>query len=194
MVTRDNSSSSFGSNDYWFGRFATLLILACALTASVQARTGDQSGTIRGRVSAETVDKREPLVGAVVTLSGEVLRGKSIQTVSVDDGSYSFTGLVSGTYTVTVEFQGFAKFEERVMVAIDSTVDLNIRLKPAGIKETVDVAPDQDEVAKNESTVPSQVTSQTLRNAPLVNDKFQDALPLLPGVVRAPDGTIAYGC
>ncbi|KAF0223279.1 MAG: hypothetical protein FD167_4967, partial [bacterium] len=34
------------------------------------------------------------------------------------------------------------------------------------------------------------VKQKELKNAPLVNERFQDALPLLPGVVRGPDGLL----
>src|SRR4029078_6252026 len=40
---------------------------------------------------------------------------------------------------------------------------------------------------KTESTTPSVITQEALRDAPLIDQKFQDALPLLPGFVRGPD-------
>src|SRR5690606_33189293 len=39
-------------------------------------------------------------------------------------------------------------------------------------------------------TLPAELREELLRTAPLVNEKFQDALPLLPGVVRGPDGLL----
>jgi len=55
---------------------------------------------------------------------------------------------------------------------------------------TVTVTDDQTDPSKTESTVPGIITTATLRDAPLIDQKFQDALPLLPGVVRGPDGTL----
>ena len=34
------------------------------------------------------------------------------------------------------------------------------------------------------------ITQAALRDAPLIDQKFQDALPLLPGVLRGPDGNL----
>jgi len=63
-------------------------------------------------------------------------------------------------------------------------------LQPNPLSEEVTVTEGATEVAKNESSTPGVVTGATLRDAPLVDQKFQDALPLLPGVVRGPDGTL----
>ncbi|MCA1573190.1 MAG: TonB-dependent receptor [Acidobacteria bacterium] len=56
--------------------------------------------------------------------------------------------------------------------------------------ETVTVTEDKTDAGKTESTTAGVITSTTLRDAPLIDQKFQDALPLLPGVVRGPDGTL----
>src|SRR5258708_13954757 len=37
------------------------------------------------------------------------------------------------------------------------------------------------------------VTSETMKKAPIATARFQDALPLIPGVVRGPDGQINVG-
>jgi hypothetical protein len=149
-----------------------------------------QSARIKGKVVGVTADKREPLSGVVVSLSGQLLQGRTLQTTSDEEGNYVFDGLVAGDYTVTVELQGFEKYEHKVMVSIEASVDLNILLNTVGVRETVEVLAEDRETRKTESSLPSQITTQTLRNAPLAREKFQDALPLLPGVVRGPDGML----
>lgn len=156
---------------------------------SVDAAT-PQSGRIKGKVVAVTADKREALSGVVVSLSGQLLQGRTQQVVSDENGEYAFNALVAGDYTVTVELQGFAKYEQKVMVPIEASVDLNIMLTPVELRETVEVLAEDRETRKTESSLPSQINTQTLRNAPLAREKFQDALPLLPGVVRGPDGML----
>lgn len=167
----------------------TSLLAACANT-HLMAAAVPQSGRIKGKVVAVTVDKREALPGVVVSLSGQLLQGRTLQVVSDEAGEYAFNGLVAGDYTVTVELQGFAKYEQKVMVPIEASVDLNIMLTPLDIRDTVEVLSEDRETRKTESNLPSQINTQTLRNAPLAREKFQDALPLLPGVVRGPDGML----
>ena len=167
-----------------------LLFIAAGRATDTQAAITMQSGSIKGKVVANTPDRRKLLPGVVVQLSGGALADKTLQAVSDEEGVYYFTGLVAGDYLVTVELQGFQKYEQKVSVQIEATLELNVLLQPVAVSETVTVVEDATEASKTESSTPGVVTSATLRDAPLVDQKFQDALPLLPGVVRGPDGTI----
>ena len=151
------------------------------------AATVIQSGRIKGKVVAVTADKRAPLSGVLVSLSGGILQSRTLQTTSDEEGNYVFNGLVAGDYLVSVELQGFEKYERKVMVPIEASVDLNILLTPLAPRETVNITAEERETRQTESSLPAQINTQTLRNAPLAREKFQDALPLLPGVVRGPD-------
>ncbi|MGH9913918.1 MAG: TonB-dependent receptor plug domain-containing protein, partial [Pyrinomonadaceae bacterium] len=94
------------------------------------------------------------------------------------------------TYTVAVDLSGFERNTKQITVLIGVTADLNIDLTPHGVSEQVDVISGDIENNKTDSTVTGQITTSVLRNAPLINERFQDALPLLPGVVRGPDGLL----
>ena len=170
-----------------------LVICAVTLFLSVShafAYTAQNAG-IKGQVVADITDNRKPLPGVVVILSGQRLTlDKRLQTVSDNEGRYNFTGLVAGDYFLSVELQGFKKYEQKVALQIDATLELNILLQPIALSETVTVREDKTEAGKTESTTPGVITSATLRDAPLIDQKFQDALPLLPGVVRGPDGNL----
>lgn len=175
------------------GRWVVCIVGAFVMTfiaGGVARSRVVQGGLIKGRVVAEMPDQRRLLDGVVVRLSGGPQADKSIQTVSDGEGNYSFAGLVAGDYVVSVELQGFQKYAQKVGVQIEATVELNIILKPIPVGESVTVSADPTEVGKTESSAPGVVTGTTLRDAPLVDQKFQDALPLLPGVVRGPDGNL----
>src|SRR5687767_2201990 len=169
-----------------------ILVAALLLASGVdsQATISPQSGRIKGKIVAVTADKREPIPGVVISLTSVVLSTRELQVTSDEQGDYIFDGLVAGDYVVTVQLRGFEKYERKVMVPIEASVDLNILLVPLAVSETVDVMIEDRETRQTESNLPGQVTTQTLRNAPLAREKFQDALPLLPGVVRGPDGML----
>jgi hypothetical protein len=149
-----------------------------------------QGGSIKGKVVADIPDQRRVLPGAVVNLSSERLRDKKLQTVTDSEGEYVFNGLLAGDYVVSVEVSGFKKYEEKISLQIEATVERNLLLQPVPLSESVTVIDDLTDVNKTESTTPSVITTQNLRDAPLIDQKFQDALPLLPGVVRGPDGNL----
>jgi len=149
-----------------------------------------QGGRITGKVVADIPDQRKALPGVIVTLSGERLGDKRLQSVSDMEGQYDFPGLIAGEYILTVEFSGFRKYEKKLSVQIDATVEQDILLQPVPLNETVTIKEDPTDGIKTESTTPSVITEQALRDAPLIDSRFQDALPLLSGVVRGPDGTL----
>ena len=149
-----------------------------------------QHGSIKGKVVADIPDQRKALPGVVVTLSGERLGDKRLQSVTDSEGQFDFNDLVAGDYTVAVEFAGFKKYEQKLSVQIEATVEHNILLQPVPLTESVTVKDDPTDASKTESTTPAVITTQALRDAPLIDQKFQDALPLLPGVLRGPDGNL----
>ena len=174
--------------------FAAILVVFSPSSKSLNAATrilpGSQTGGIRGKVVADIPDQRKALPGVVVTLSGGALSQKSLQSISDEEGVYNFAGLTAGDYFISVELQGFKKHEEKVSVQIEAVVELNILLQPLALKESVTITGEPADAAKTDSITPGVITTATLRDAPLIDQKFQDALPLLPGVVRGPDGNL----
>ena len=167
-----------------------LVTIILASSSSLVSGKMPQTGSIRGKVVADIPDQRKPLSGVTVTLSSERLGDKKIQTTSDREGQYDFSDLVAGDYIVTVEFSGFKKYEKKLSVQIEATVEQDILLQPVPITENVTIKDDRVPDDKTESTTPSVITQEALRDAPLIDQKFQDALPLLPGVVRGPDGNL----
>jgi hypothetical protein len=192
----DFRSKDFVMRIVCHGVFVVLLIVAPFLNYSHAASPEQQAGgagSIKGKVIADIPDQRKPLAGIVVHLKGDAVANKLFQPISdVSDasGQYGFTGLIAGEYVLSVEFQGFKKYEQKISVQIDATVEQNILLQAVPLSETVTVKEDPTDASKTESTAPGVITTTTLRDAPLIDQKFQDALPLLPGVLRGPDGTL----
>jgi hypothetical protein len=149
-----------------------------------------QTGSIRGKVVADIPDQRKPLSGVTVTLSSDFVGDKRIQTTTDLEGQYEFSSLVAGDYIVTVEFSGFKKYEKKLSVQIEATVEHDILLQPVPLTENVTITDNRIDPEKTESTTPATITQEAMRDAPLIDQKFQDALPLLPGVVRGPDGNL----
>lgn len=163
------------------------IIIGIVLSVSSSAAA---QGSIKGKVVADIPDHRKALAGVVVSLSGARLAVKRIQSISDEEGRYDFPGLVAGDYSISVELTGFKAYEQKISVQIDATVEQDILLQPVSISATVTVKQDPTDATKTDTTAPGVLTSAAMRDAPLIDQKFQDALPLLPGVVRGPDGTL----
>jgi Carboxypeptidase regulatory-like domain/TonB-dependent Receptor Plug Domain/TonB dependent receptor len=148
------------------------------------------SGRIRGVTVAVSGDRRERLPGVTMVLTGSTLGDNKLETTSDEEGQYSFNHLAAGEYKLTAGSRGFKSVEHRVIVAIDATVDLDVSLEVGRFETTVNVSPDDDRINTTNTTVSGQLSAKKLQDVPLINEKFQDALPLLPGVTRNSDGAL----
>ena len=193
IIRRFSRYRSLPNQPGWFLFLILLTLFGVSLESSAFGNPTHeitQLGSIKGKVVADIPEQQKTLGGVTVTLSGQTLGDKTLETISDEEGVYSFTGLTAGDYILSVKLQGFNKYEQKVSVQIEATVELNILLQPETITGTVTVTDDQTTSSKTESSVPGVITTATLRDAPLIDQRFQDALPLLPGIVRGPDGTL----
>ena len=166
------------------------LLVAGIHSGSAVAHEPQPSGRIRGVTLAVSGDRRERLRGVSLVLTGSILGDNKLETTSDEQGEYSFNRLAAGEYKLTANSRGFKTAEYPVVLAIDATVDLDVSLEVGRIETTVNVSPSEDRINTSDTTVAGQVSATKLHNAPLINEKFQDALPLLPGVMRTADGAL----
>ena len=165
--------------------FFIFLLLAVCLFASVSrgAQPNRPLAKVTGTVFVEdSTGDRSPVAGAKVTLSGPAV----IESETDEDGSFSIASVPPGTYRVEAVAPGLAV---RQTIRVEAAeIRLLLHLKPAEVTSSVVVKADQSET---KDPAPSEIlTSNTLRDAPNTNERFESALPLIPGVVRGPDGRV----
>jgi hypothetical protein len=117
--------------------------------------------------------------------------GREVSTVSNDLGQYSFSGILPGDYDLTVTLGGFQTATRPVTLKSDAPFVADFQLLPQTHSESVTVSANPTGVDTASSSGGTQVlTTATLKSLVRLNDDFQQALPLLPGVLRGPDGLI----
>jgi hypothetical protein len=169
------------------GRLLLVVGLLTLLFSSVASASS--TGTLRGTVTALGADKETLRVtGAALKLSGSSTGSPSLTAVSNDDGDYKFSDLNPGLYTLEVASQGFATQARKILIRPDQTTVEDIRLEIAEVKSNVTVTADGADVDTKDAAPSTTIAQKTLQTVPLVNERFEDALPLIPGVVRGPDG------
>ncbi len=165
-----------------------LLLLSVLFYSQVLAA---QTGSIRGVVISFGPEGQPVyLAGTRVTVRLDSPGGWSLGTFSNDRGEFSFVGLPEGTYVLTAEMSGFKPVTQSVSVKAGAVAEIRMELELAPVTGEVMVTPEPETIGRTESSSAGTVQERTLENAPLVSERFQDALPLLPGVVRGPDGLI----
>ena len=117
---------------------------------------------------------------------------RSLDAVSDDVGEYQFTDLFPGAYTLEASVQGFKTATKAITVRAGETSVENISLEVADVTATVTVTSSDlvSGVQTNETAPAATIKQNDLQTLPLPNEQLLDALPLVPGVVRGPDGQI----
>ena len=165
----------------------TLLVVLFLAWAAIHACNA-QTSVLQGTVSAGSTNER--LSGASLNLTSATLGKAPISAVTNDQGEYKFTNLIAGDYQLQVSLNGFKQHTESVKVLAEVTTLNSIVLEIEDISSNVTVLADGQGVNTTDAAPPESFRHDTLQTVPLVNERFQDALPLVPGVVRGPDGLL----
>jgi hypothetical protein len=161
-----------------------LLILASGLAMAFGQVKDPKGGVVEGIVFAGDSENPSPLTGVKVVLSGPM----TAETATDNDGKYLFQRVPAGSYKLEASFSGMTA-SETISVAPNQSLSLPLRLVPPEVKTSVTVAATEDTSVPTISA-PETITPKIVQDAPNVNDKFESLLPLVPGVVRGPDGLI----
>jgi hypothetical protein len=165
-------------------------MLVGLLSASMQV-TLAQTSVLQGTLSVSSGNgSGERLPGASLNLTSTFAAQPARSTVTNDQGEYKFTDLAGGVYTLHVILNGFKEYTETVTIGGVATTIKNIALEVADVSATVTVVSDGDGLNSTDTAPPVSFNQNKLQTLPLVNERFQDAIPLVPGVVRGPDGLI----
>ncbi|HVS20631.1 MAG TPA: TonB-dependent receptor, partial [Pyrinomonadaceae bacterium] len=100
-----------------------------------------------------------------------------------------------GTYTLHIIKEGFELFNRtNVSVSDNSESELVVVLAIPAVTETVSVAAPAEastSVAAGSTLAAGSVKRETLRSLPLATARIDEALPLIPGVIRSAKGELA---
>jgi hypothetical protein len=151
------------------------------------ASTDMKTGNVRGSIFVVDSDKvRSVMPGVQVRLEGPSL---SMETVTDEQGNYSFTSVAPATYRIEVKASGFAG-SKGVTVVPGAAVDIPIELTIEAVKESVTVRETEEPAIPSDPSGQTVVNRSAVINTPNKYDRFDGLLPLVPGVVRGPDGLI----
>jgi hypothetical protein len=163
-------------------RKKTPMLLSLALLLAVSAfaqNTGSLSGIVQDPNGGS-------LAGAKVTVS-DPSKGFQLETKTNSEGTFSFSTVPPGTYTVTVEATGFKKTVKSgiILNIADRQSTGVIALEVGGIENTVEVTADAAQLlVKTESGEISQtISGEQVRNLSLNGRNYLDLVKLTPGVV-----------
>jgi hypothetical protein len=191
-------------------KFWPAVVLALFFASPVAADGPASSPSDQGAVPAvstvsavSTDDVQLPAVkGRVLDASGLALPGVTVtltcgsappQIVTTDEtGAYAFAASASRC-SLTAALEGFAPASRDGFTVGSPDVTFDLVLQVAGVKDAVTVTGGAAEspMPGTEPAQPSTVSREVIDNAALPNSRVDDVMPLIPSVLRGPDGLIS---
>ena len=163
-----------------------LLIALSASAVAAQTSTSSITGTVTDSTGAV-------VPGATVTATNEATGGSQTQTTT-DAGLYAFPSLPVGTYTVSVERQGFKTTQKtNNLLQINTPLAVDISLEAGQVSETVTVQGGIEQLQTANATIGNVVEQKAIEQLPLNGRNPLTLLTLEPGVVQRSQGGAGSG-
>src|SRR6266404_7451414 len=179
-----------------FTKACCTLALLWACTVGNAFAQQPRDGGLGVRVLVTDAQQRA-VTGAVCSLWPASNNAKVTATASTDErGVAKFPAtLTPGNYTLRIESPGFETFNRNgFVVKDDETTEVAVSLKIAAVTENVTIAAPAEEatnVQAGASMAAGILQLQSLQRLPLAAARVDQALPLIPGVVRSSTGQIS---
>ena len=164
------------------GSFLFTTLAAIAGTAVLVPQTAAAQILYGGVVGTVTDSSSSAVPGARVTILN-VATGETRDTTTNETGTYRFPTISPGTYTLSVQADGFRAFSQSgVEVTVNSLTRVEARLEVGEITEKVTVESSAVILQTDRAEVRHEVDKATLENVPIpVGRNYQMLLGTLPG-------------
>ncbi|MEW6128064.1 MAG: TonB-dependent receptor [Acidobacteriota bacterium] len=147
---------------------ASLTVFAQVSTASLTGLVTDSQGAAVANAAIKATNKTTNF---------------SQTTTTNSSGYYTFATLPIGSYSLTVEVQGFKKVtNEGLTLEVGQKARMDFSLEVGALSETVSVTSDAPLLTKQEATTGGVIENRLVRDLPLSIRNWDDLLGLVPGV------------
>ena len=147
---------------------------------------GPATGTVQGVVfTADADGGRSVVAAAKISLDGS----SHIEAQSTSEGKFVLRAIPAGAYTITAQASGMAA-TLRIEVTAETVSEVELQMKLQAVAESTTVSASAEPADTKEPSGINTVQDSAIRNMPNIDDQFQSLLPLIPGVVRGPNGLI----
>src|ERR1041385_4201164 len=171
----------------WLYAIVSVFVFSLLILANVQPVAAQTTGsaTLRGTVK----DPQGAIIrDAAVTLTNERTKDER-RAKSSEDGTYTFTALTPGNYTVKVEAAGFKTMTQTgLAIETSDTKGLDISMEIGQPNESVTVTAAGEQLQTETGARENTINSKEIDNLSIISRSSLELLRILPGVV-APDNT-----
>ncbi len=166
--------------------FLAILVVAAVMAPSLMAQSlisGDLTGTVTDPsgavVSGATVQLKSDATGAMRTAT------------TTANGTYRFSLLTPGPYTVTVTATGFSKSEAKANVTIGQAATADVKMAVGAATQTVEVSSAAPLVQADNADLSTNFSQSLINNTPNGGNDITYVAQTAPGVTMSVGG--GYG-
>ena len=170
--------------------FVVVTLLAALSFGSIGMRAQSiVTGAVRGAVSDPS---GASVAGASVTLRNPAT-GESQTQNTTSDGLYQFTLLKPGSYSITVQQQGFKQTAESVQVVVGQTITIDIKLELGSASSTIEVTAAAPLIQTEDANISTTFDTQQIQNVPNPGNDITYVAQTAPGVTMNNSTLGGYG-
>src|SRR6202046_2715645 len=173
---------------FLFAPIALLVVFMMTAVASLfgqTATTGDIAGVVTDPTAAV-------ITGVPITLKN-VDTGSSTSTTTNAQGSYNFSLLQPGNYSVSANVSGFQKILKTVTVTLGTSTTVNLQLSLSSQAESVDVSDEVAGVQTEDANLQTNFNAQQIALLPNPGNDLSAVALTAPGVVMNTTGGSVFG-
>ena len=163
----------------------------CILLGSA-ARAQRLDGTLRVTVA----DKSQASIEEAKVTAENEATGVSMTTTASSSGTYVFPNLLVGTYTVTVEKNGFKKAVQKgIIVNSNQVTEARVDLELGSVTATVEVEAGADLVKTESSTLEATFSGRAVQDVPIntIGGDVKEYSVYAPGTTTQQGGVLGSG-
>ncbi len=158
-----------------------LVLLACAAAKGQVCQPGELRVLVKDSQEA-------PIYDAKVTVGSATVQVGTKPTPA--SGLADFAGVPCGTWVVQVSKEGFADNHSSVEITGRALNEVTLTMNPQGNRSSLDVSAEGPAPMEQSSSQNYELHPAEVKKLPSNPATVSDVLPLVPGVVRTPDGEL----
>jgi hypothetical protein len=158
------------------------LLAACVSAQSPGQATGNVDGVV---FTVDANGGRAVIPTARISLDGPT----HIEAESDGAGKFAFNAVPPGAYSINAQSPGL-ETNRTIEVIAGAASKIALEMKVQAVVESTTVTASTDQTDTKESPGTSTIGESAVRNMPNLDERFDSLLPLIPGVVRGPNGLI----
>jgi len=156
----------------------------CPLRATGLPQTQTLSGEVLNAQGS-------PISEATCTLTGQLLPQEGVAQTTGRKGEFHFPGLTPGAYLLVCAASRYEPLKEPLEITDQAPPFLQVVLPDeVRLRQHLEVREKAPTIEQQQAAPAASLKAPQILDLPLVEKKFTAALPLIPGVVRTPNGKI----